>query len=342
MNTAAQFLVENASRLRLAERGLTLPLSSVVLTPRFQASRHVVFLLFAAGSHRPTLVAKVPRLRDDDRGLEHEAAMLAALQKLRPGGLPSTPTAIAFEPFRGWPILVETAIDGPPMDPATVRREPDRCIGRVVDWLIDLHHASAAMDRASWYGEFVQQPLEYFARSFPLSPDETALLTRTRALTEPLRAGELPVICEHGDLGHPNLLLPSDGGIGVVDWELASMRGLVGYDLFFFLTFVAFSLERAQSSRKHVDAFSRAFFGRGARMHRFVTDYCRRADLPTHLLTPLFVLCWARYSITLLRRLSDSEGAQAGSEQAAWLRSNRYYALWRYAVEHAQQLSWRR
>jgi len=339
LNTAVQFLDANRIRLRLDERGFTTPFSSVMLTPRFEASRHVVFLLFARQGQRPVLVAKMPRLQNDGGALKHEATILQALPTSRLEPL-STPAVIAYERFDGWPILVETAIDGRPMDPAEVRRDADQCVTRVVEWLANLHHASAAPASASWSRDLVDGPLEYFTRTFPLSSEESWLVSRTHALVAPLRDAGLPFVCEHGDLGHPNLLLRDDGHIGVIDWELASLHGLVAYDLFFFLTFAAFSLARAQSSRRHVEAFAGTLLTPDAPLHRFVVAYARRCDIALSLMTPLLVLCWARYTITLLRRLSDSENPRATPGQAAWLRSNRYYALWRYVVGHADRLSW--
>ena len=46
--------------------------------------------------------------------------------------------------------------------------------------------------------------------------------------------------------GVPNLLTMHDGRVGVVDWELAQANSLPAVDVFFFLTYVAFSQRRAK------------------------------------------------------------------------------------------------
>ena len=59
-------------------------------------------------------------------------------------------------------------------------------------------------------------------------------------------------------------------------------------------------------------------------------------------LTPLFVLCWARYMSRLLLRLynDDLTPASVEPDTAAWLRENRYYALWRHTLNHLDELGW--
>ena len=91
MNVALAFLQANRQRLGLDAYGIPARLSSLVLTPRFQASRHVVFLLMPHGDPRPVLVAKLPRLVDTNASLSREAASLRAVQQLRPFGFDSVP-----------------------------------------------------------------------------------------------------------------------------------------------------------------------------------------------------------------------------------------------------------
>ena len=343
MNTAIAFL--EGQRHRLSAEGHQIPsrLSSLLLTPRFQASRHVVFLLLPTGSRDLALVAKIPRVIDTHASLEREAASLRAVQAMRPGGFDSVPRLIAFEEYCGRPILIETALPGPPMDPAFVRRHRDQSCTAAVAWLVEMQRASATAADLSWFTRVVDAPLRQFAETFPVSRDEDALICRTRALIEPLRDARLPFVCEHGDLSHPNLVRLGRDTLGVVDWELAQTAGQVTYDLFIFLAYVAFSLENAHSIPHHVAAFRRAFFGVGPWALPYVARYARECGVPPALLTPLFVTCWARYAITLWSRVAsaDSPGdTPSFGDTATWLRSNRYYHLWRDAVEHADRLVW--
>jgi aminoglycoside phosphotransferase (APT) family kinase protein len=343
MDTVLTFLAANRQRLELAHHGVPERLASVVITPRFRASSHVVFLIVAPGNPDPLLVAKLPRLGGASASVEREVANLRAVQAGRDGGYMSVPRVIAFEEYLGRPILVETALVGRPMDPATVRRDRAGCCNAVTEWLAGLPQPAAGgdSDEDNWFSRLVDAPLRYFQNVFPLLAEEERLLERTWELVAPLRDAALPVVFEHGDLSHPNILLLRDGSPGVVDWELAEPRGLPTYDLFFFLTYVAFATQNAQKSGDYLAPFHSAFFGRSAWARPYADAYARRLHLPLHTLTPLFVLGWARYISNLLLRLdAERAGGRVTNATATWLRANRYYALWRHAVKHASALDW--
>ncbi|MEQ1760649.1 MAG: aminoglycoside phosphotransferase family protein [Vicinamibacterales bacterium] len=342
MNVVLSYLEQHRERLNLARLGISMPLTALVLTPRFQASRHVVFLLFSKGGRVPALVAKIPRLTDGHPSLTREAASLGAVQSLRPSGFDSVPRLIAFELHAGRPMLIETALTGSPMDPAVVRERPDHCCQLIADWLIDLQTASAHPAGADWFTAIIEQPLRQFSETFPLTPDDRLLVDRTLALAEPLRSAGLPFVCEHGDLSHPNVFLQGPDSVGVVDWELAHMNGLVAYDLFVFLTYVAFSRSSARTVDEQVAAVRAAFFtpdGWGVTAAR---NYAERAGIPSTLLGALFVVCWARYTATLFSRLIEEAASSddVSADTAAWLRGNRYFQLWQDAVVSSSRLGW--
>lgn len=339
MNLPLAFLTRHHARLGLDGLGIRLPLTSLVLTPRFQASRHVVFLLFASGSPQPVLVAKIPRLLDGHPSLEREAAGLRAVQQLRPEGFDSVPRLIAFETFAGFPLLIETAIAGVPMAPELVRTDLDGCCRLALDWLRELHHASARSRDDAWFTQLVQQPLDRFEALFPLTTDERAMLERTRSAVAPLERGALRFVCEHGDLSHPNILVRPGHNLGVVDWELASADGLPCYDLFVFLTYVAFSRHHAGAGTGtgHVEAFHQAFFTPAAWGTALVHRHADAVGIPRDQLPALFLLTWARYTATLLERVAESgarDGARVDAGTADWLRSNRYFRLWQHTLAH--------
>jgi aminoglycoside phosphotransferase (APT) family kinase protein len=344
MNVVLSFLEANRIRLKLAEYGVDGPLACVVITPRFRASSHVIFLVSAGERAEPMVVAKVPRLAQATTSIELEVKNLRAVQGLRAEGFASVPRVIAFEHYCGYPILVETALVGRPLDPAAVRRDLHGCCQKVTTWLSDLQPATVADPKQAtdWFDRLVEAPLRYFAERFPASSEETELLDQTRTLVEPLRSLALPSVFEHGDLSHPNLILLKDGQLGVLDWELADPQGLPAYDLFFFLTYAAFALTDARSSGAHLPAFQTAFWGKQPWAAQYITAYAQRLQLPATALKPLFVFSWLRYLTGLLMRLDNAgqEATRLGPETATWLRANRYYSLWQHAVTHADTVAW--
>lgn len=350
MNSILSYLGHNWQRFGLERYGTPEQMTSLIVTPRFHASSHVVFLIMPQDRPRPVLVAKVPRLAGEGETLVREIANLRAVQDSRDGGFDSVPRVVAFEQQWDRPILIETALAGAPLDPPTVRSDSAAACRLVVDWLVEIQNATrtAPEARDDWFQRLVAQPLTYLEENIALTAAERDRLLRTREMVAPLATLDLPLVVEHGDLSHPNLMLRTNGdqtppGIGVVDWELADLQGLPGCDLFFFLTYVTFALHKSRENGRHVEAFRNAFFGPQSWVNPYVRQYAERVHLPAQALTPLFVLTWVRYLAGLLIRLDAAEPADAiDGRTATWLRQNRYYALWQYTLEHLDNIDWYR
>ncbi|MFO7321156.1 MAG: phosphotransferase [Chloroflexota bacterium] len=339
MNLVESYLHANRQRFDLRRYGLDDGVSCLVLTPRFRASRHVVFLVMPRNAGEPALVAKVARLPGASASLEREASNLRALEALIPDDDMAAPRLLAFDSVGEWPLLLETALTGPLLTPEVIRARHDDACRAVLDWLLRLHGKRAeAVD----YERLIDAPLRRFAAVFPLTRDERMLLERTWELTLPLTQTPLPVFMEHGDLSHPNIVWRRDGRIGVIDWELADPNGLPAQDLFFFLTYAGFASADAGNTGDYTGAFRQTFFGAGAWALPLVEAYASAVGLSSPQLTALFVACWARYVVGLLDRLEDvpASGDVVPEETAAWLRNNRYSVLWRYAVDHVDELGW--
>jgi hypothetical protein len=283
----------------------------------------------------PVMVAKVPRLPELSDSIEREVQNLREIQALRPQGYDSIPRVLAFEPFRGYPVLIETALPGPLLSPEIVRRNPEQHTSAVIDWLIDLHQVSVST--SDWYEHIAEKPLRYLEQH--LASEEAHVLVQLRKILEPLKTAALPFVLEHGDLSHPNLILLKSGGIGVVDWELSEIRGMVGLDMFFFLSYVAFSLSNANDSGDYLTPFRETFFQPDTWAMHHIRRYQEQLELPSALMQPLFALCWTRYLGNLLMRLRVDDSAPVEANTLNQLRENRYYALWRYTVEHIEDFT---
>lgn len=310
---------------------------SLLVTPRFAASRHVVFLFFEPDDGRPSLVAKMPRLSGDVGGIEREAAALRALDRLRERGFDGAPRLVAFE---GAPhaALAETALTGTPMTPAVVRRTPEGCLDAVAALLAEIGLADpiAATADPHWYERLLEEPLRRFAASFD-GGGEALLVERTLELVAPLRSAGLPLVLEHGDVSHPNLFLRESGRAALIDWELCEPRGLPAHDLFFFLAYLAFAVEGAGVTDERRAVFHETFFGARASYAQALVGYAERVGVPPRLLRPLFVASWARYAAGLPSRLRTT-GGERGAPSMESLRGHRYYVLWRHTVENAGEL----
>lgn len=339
MNTVVAFLHENQARLGLERYGGLAGMQSLILTPNFRASRHLIFLLFPEGQRTPVLVAKVPRAADAGSSLEQEARNLQAVHATTPGGMDSIPRLVAYETYCGYPLLIETAIVGPLMSPAAVRANRDANCDLLLEWLVTLERSTASTADAGWFERLIEHPISQLAQLLSLDAGEQQALEQTYQHTQALRSANFPLVCEHGDLSHPNIILLSETRVGVIDWELADPHGLPACDWFFFLSYVASALAQARTPDEHLKAFVSAFFGQTAWAGALIRRYTQSMGLADDLLKPLFVACWARYTAHLLLRLSEQQVA-ADADSAKWLRTNRYYHYWRYTLDHLDQLSW--
>lgn len=343
MNVVTAFLSKNWHRLPVGTYGSPKHFSCVIATPRFKASRHIIFFVMADDNANPILVAKVPRRSGDNSRLDLEAVNLRAAQGSRPGGFDSIPQVIAYEDFGQDKLLIETMIVGKPMSRAYARRRAESCIEMITEWLIDLQAATMtpSTDEAGWFVRLVEQPLQRIKATLPLTLNDEHLIDRSMKLTAPLRFRDVPLVFEHGDLSHPNVMLLQKGGPGVVDWELAEPRGLPATDFFFFLSYVAFARAGAESTSDYIEAFQKAFFGQSAWARSYIYNYVKQVPLPSDVLMPLFILTWARYVNGLITRLFDESKStqRLDEENTEWLRSNRYYAMWRYTIDHIQELN---
>ncbi len=343
MNLVTAFLQKNWQRLPVEKYGSPKRFSCVIATPRFKASRHIIFFVMAEDNAEPILVAKVPRRSGDNSRLDLEAINLRAVHASRPGGFDSIPQVIAYEDFEQDRLLIETMLVGKPMNRAYARRRVEPCIDMITEWLVDLQAATTISntDEAGWFERLVAQPLQQMKEKLPLTLNDEHLLDRTTKLTASLNFRELPLVFEHGDLSHPNVMMLQKGGPGIVDWELAEPHGLPATDFFFFLSYVAFARANAEKNSDYLDAFQKTFFGPSAWARPYIDNYAKQAPLPSDVLMPLFILTWARYVNGLATRLLDERRSaqQLDEENSEWLRSNRYYALWRYTIDHVQELN---
>ncbi|HZD55469.1 MAG TPA: phosphotransferase [Anaerolineales bacterium] len=304
----------------------------------------MVFIILPEDQREPALVAKVSRLAGVSESLEREYANLRKIQASRSQGFNSIPYAVTLDEIYDYPILIETALVGQQMDPPTVRKDASGCIRSIFNWLLELHKATSVNSNSDpdWFERLVEGPIRFFQETVPLDSEELNLIRETQDLVGPLRNSTLSLGFEHGDLSHPNVIRLKRGGPGILDWEQAEPRGFSISDLFFFLAYVAFAKHGARERANYLPAVQTAFFGKDAWARSYVREYASRTQIPIPTLSPLFALCWFKYLVTQLKRLSGAgnQNRGVGDEAINWLRGNRYYRIWRYTIENIDALKW--
>lgn len=219
MNIVESYLRAHHDELGLDRLGLPRELTSLVVTPRFQASRHVVVLVLPKSGRDVRLVAKIPRRPGDTGGVVHEAAALGRLAELsgaQPGSVPaaepgwapglepgSVPAVVALAEVDGQTLLIETAVAGSPLGPEAVRRDVHGAIETGALFIAGLPVSGRTAGDPHWYDRLLGDPLREFARRVPLGAAGRRLVERTTEILDPLRDADLPFVVEHGDLSHP-------------------------------------------------------------------------------------------------------------------------------------------
>ena len=273
--------------------------------------------------------------------LDREVENLNTIHAFNGGGFKSIPRVVAYEDYCQDRLLIETAMIGKPMKPATVKRQTDFCVGQTLHWLVELQQTTQpyGQQNKNWFTEYALHPLTQMQKSLNDSYQETDLIDKTIRVLKPFSKIRIPQVVEHGDLSHPNVIFAKDHGICVVDWELADPHGLPAVDWFFFLSFVAFARQGARKDSEYSKAFHEAFFLRNSWAVRFIAQYRDMIELSEELLKPLFVLCWSRYVAGIVTRLQGGGNSLPTLDEKTlqWLRTNRYYKMWKYTIDHIDQ-----
>jgi aminoglycoside phosphotransferase (APT) family kinase protein len=329
VNVVATQLAARYAELDLDQFDIGRRPSCVMITPRFGASRHIVVLVLAQGDGRPVLVAKLPRLAGDGAALAAEATGLTDVQRAL-GETSSVPRLVAFLADQPHPLLVETAVQGTPVSPAALARDLEGNVEAAVAWLERLARTSGRPPSADEddrrFRRLVEEPLQALGAGGHADLDLRDLVPRTLEALEPLRGARLPLVLEHGDTSHPNLLRRPFGDLGVVDWELADLDGLPGYDLCFFLVYAASASRRGGQSPE--PRLKEAFFGADAWTWPWWRRYLASAGIDPALGGRLWLAACAR-AVTV------QAGRTGGAPGAAGVRQ---FPLWRHAIDHLDEL----
>ncbi len=307
-------------------------MTHVLVTPRFRASAHVIFLLIDQASGDPLLVAKMPRIASLDAALKREAAALHAFHDGHPELAGIAPRVVLFDPDARPAVLLETALVGDALAPEQVRRAPHHACRLAIDWLgpVAQAHALRAARERDRLLERIERELADFGRAHAWSPEERDGLAQTRTVLDRLSGTDLPVVFEHGDLSHPNLVVLREGGLGVLDWELSDPHGLVLADALFVLAYAGFARARVQGPNDAARAYEDALLGDSGWARSYLQEYAGALELEERTVGDLTLVCWTRAIIRSVARIAGfGASTRLPADTVSWLRSSRAYGVWR-------------
>lgn len=321
--------------LGLDQYGVGREWTTVILTPQFATSRHIVALITPNHAQRPRLVVKVPRQPGDNGGVRREAAMLQQLWALSPDRAEATPAIVGVFDVGNHCVLVETAMTGYPLDPSLVTLNLPGAVRSGVEFVTGLPVTERASTNADWYTRKLSKPLGELSELVAGHSEVVSLVERTHELLARLCTAELPAVFEHADLSHPNIFVRPGGTLQVVDWERSSSDGLPGHDLVFYLQYLNESVRRAFSRPEQIAAFTDAFAPDGWACGP-LRKHLEARGVDPGLLPLLIVATWARSAATLGERLAgERSSGQEPHHVRETVLADRDFWLWRHAIETA-------
>lgn len=323
--------------------------SVLLVTPWFEASRHVVGLFYDPHDAQLISVAKFPRREWDTSGINVEATALTRIAADIPGLDGYLPTVCGID-LGSRPHLIETALVGAAANPEYVREYPHQVLNAGLDLVgrlatprqrvrrLAARRPTARIHDGAWFSRLIEQPLQRFATEVPVGPEGPDLVNRTLDLLAPLRTARLPPVYEHGDLSHPNLIMTTAERMSALDWERFELDGLPGHDLIFLMQYIGECKINAIQRRSQLAAFDHAFVGPDAWARPALTRYAAQVGINPNLLPRLVLSTWARTSTGLLERLAPARSDEPAGRMAdparlaESFRLDRDYAIWRHAV----------
>jgi hypothetical protein len=310
-------------------------LSWMLRTAGWRTSSKVVGFVIAEPNPEPRLVVKISRVPESIPALLREAEILESLQAIRPGGVPGIPRLLFCREARHSVVIGETAREGVPLGSILSRRNYRDLALKATDWLAELAVTSRVSTGGSACTEVIDPALEEFQRSFGEVLDP-GMLRESADLLAGLRA--LPRICEHRDFIPWNVLVDSDGALGVIDWEAGELRGVPAVDMIYFLSYLGFVLDRAlppnprmiHSYRTGTDPHSLT----GAVHHECLSRYFDETGMDPAAVRPLRQFTWILHSRFEYQRMVADFGPSPGPEV---LRRSVLLRLWEAEVRQARE-----
>jgi glycosyltransferase involved in cell wall biosynthesis len=290
------------------EGAVPLPPSSplLLLTTGHRSINKAVGLAFEGGSEKPTKAVKFARVAEAEPGLETEAAVLRQLGEERPD-LAGVPHLIGQGSRDGRLAVVQEAVEGESLLEALSPGNFGEVAMQATRLLVELARPRRDPD-PDWRSRLVDEPLEWFERTFQPIPEAHPLLDGL---------GDLPPAVEHRDCSPWNILLTPAGKPVLLDWESAEPEGLPGLDLVYFLANCAFVLDGALESGRTRESYTRLLdpaTPQGAVASRAIAEYTAALGISTEDFRRLRLLCWIVHSRSDHRHLQLEYGGTPPQE----------------------------
>ena len=285
--------------------------AALVLTSGNDRGSRTVRCWFGPGDRRPRRVDKVPTDPSGNDTIAREQEALRAVAEALPAHLSgSVPAAGGTRSLGRLLAGTESVLDGSPIAVSSAGADldgPEDDLAAAAGWLSEL--AAATASTRVWtegcFSEWIEDP----ARRGPTAAAGT-LVAVLRPASEALTGMPIPTCWAHGDFGPWNVVRGPDG-IGVADWEAATLSGPglpALCDLVYFATYWVHVAAGMHDEPGHREAARQLWIeaeptlAAARRARRVVAETAQRLGVPDHLVSLVVGHTWLRQAAQVADR----------------------------------------
>jgi hypothetical protein len=289
-------IVEDLARRRGVDAGR---ISVIELNRSGPAQTALALLAFQDGSGEPLAFIKASTDAARAMALRREFDNLTRLARGDSDFRRTIPEPLYCEELGSLTVLAEAAGPGTrmkdfPPDAYFASRRFRDTYATCVRWLAQLDE-TLSDGAAALSTDAARMEIERYRQAHRVSPTLDGLLDESIHAVE---GTSIPGVPSHGDFCTANVIVRSDGGLFVIDWEYPLARTWPLADLLYFT-----SSTWCIPYRKGRDAVEENYRGLFFRPHGFselihdtVAGYTKRLGLAQELMLPLSVLCWTAFA----------------------------------------------
>jgi len=205
----------------------------------------MLLFLFKGQTDRPHAVAKVARVTEAERLVEHEHRFLTRVRSALPEDWKaSVPRPLGLERIEGRLVFVQSCLPGRHLEedvPASAslkeRSGMDAMLNQIAEWWITFRRATAnpAEGDRTKGGSKIPDVIEAFIKAFEPGPEECRFLDHYSTGAASLLGAGAALGGQHGDFCNLNVIV-NQGRIGVIDWAFGREARPPWTDLYTFAT----------------------------------------------------------------------------------------------------------
>jgi len=211
----------------------------------------VIMFVFTELDNKPSFILKLPKSDEAKLSLKTEEDVLYKLhQKFKVNeGIPK----IIFDSNKsGLAPIVETFIDGVPLSNILTNDNYKSLSMEVTVWLSELAQYTKTLSNEDLKIDYKTNIVSTFIKFYEsvLTPMQ---IEKIYDILGKLELGYR--VCVHNDLGHWNILVKSNGSLGVIDWEISDLAGYPFTDLIMILMWMSFHREKERIDQYYLEFY---------------------------------------------------------------------------------------